>query len=389
MIINYPHVKIINDNGKINRARKRCNPIYKVKCDNCGKEFEEKQDTFDNRISKINSEYCGKCAMPLMASLAGLKGNYNEDGTLKENSGRFSSKKWNSLSQEDLEKRTTHNKNIALQFHEHLRKNPDKKEEFYNKIYKSSKIGYISKVQEEIFNLIKDYGYELDGMVSGMRVDIVNKEKKIAIEYNGDFWHCNPLFWEADDFNKVLKMTAQEKWTNDRNRRIALRRNGYIVHVIWENDWNTDRNKVFSLLKEITDDNYTFEPWIYVKKGPLKGKTYEDIYGEEKAKILKKNMSDSRVGKKYSKNVLFKITTLNDGIFYVKNLTEWRRLVKKTYCKLITYKKIDFNDKIKLWDKKPFELNLTITCPKCKETHEYSANLERYHFNNCKKYKNK
>jgi hypothetical protein len=95
------------------------------------------------------------------------------------------------------------------------------------------------------------------------------------------------------------------------------------------------------------------------------------------------------LGKKYSKNVLFKITTLNDGIFYVKNLTEWRRLVKKTYCKLIAYEKIDFNDKIKLWDKKPFELNLTITCPKCKETHEYSANLERYHFNNCKKYKNK
>jgi G:T-mismatch repair DNA endonuclease (very short patch repair protein) len=68
-------------------------------------------------------------------------------------------------------------------------------------------------------------------------VDILIPEKSLIVEYFGDFWHCNPNKWNAEDYNKRLHMTAQEKWQHDQKRLDALKDLGYKVVVIWESSY--------------------------------------------------------------------------------------------------------------------------------------------------------
>jgi hypothetical protein len=375
------------ENGKISNAYKSAKPRVKVKCDCCGVEFVERDDIFNKRVELINKEYCGKCSRPIMCSLAGLKGNYNDNGDLLPNNGRFTTEKWVNLTSEELQIRNKHNKDISIAFHKKLNENPDKKTEFYNKIYKNSMIGYISKGQREIYEIIKNNGYILDGNVSGMRVDIINFEKKIAIEYNGDFWHCNPRTWSGDDFNKVINMYAKDKWLLDRKRRFVLRKLGFEVNVIWEYDWVNNRNKIYDLLKKITNIDYKFETWTPKETLPLKGRTFEEIYGLEKAKELRLNLSNKRIGKKLNKNKIYKVTTPTQGIFYVLRIRDWRQMVKNYGSKYVTYEKISNDGNFEFWDGSEFEIILpNSVCPHC-DLVGSGSNMVRYHFDNCKKKK--
>ena len=61
-------------------------------------------------------------------------------------------------------------------------------------------------------------------------------EKKI-IEFNGDYWHCNPKFWKPDMFNDTLKMKAEEKWKFDEEKRKTAELYKYKVLTIWENEY--------------------------------------------------------------------------------------------------------------------------------------------------------
>lgn len=63
--------------------------------------------------------------------------------------------------------------------------------------------------------------------------------KKI-IEFNGDYWHCNPLIYEPEYFHKFMKCTAQEKWAADKKKIELIEKAGYQVLTIWESDYRTD-----------------------------------------------------------------------------------------------------------------------------------------------------
>lgn len=133
-------------------------------------------------------------------------------------------------------------------------KDDEYREQHFQKVFKQSKIGYISKGQKEVYDkLISENlnDFEIDGVVISMKVDVINKCKKIAIEYNGDYYHCNPRTWKPDEFNRLIKMTAKEKWELDRRRRFALMRMGYIVFVIWESDWKKNKEYWINKIKKI------------------------------------------------------------------------------------------------------------------------------------------
>lgn len=85
--------------------------------------------------------------------------------------------------------------------------------------------------------------------ISTFNVDVFVPTKNMIIEYFGDFWHCNPEKWNADDYNKRLHLTASEKWDYDERRLKILRSMGYNVFVIWESAFK----KSTSLPKEIID----------------------------------------------------------------------------------------------------------------------------------------
>jgi hypothetical protein len=67
--------------------------------------------------------------------------------------------------------------------------------------------------------------------------------KKI-IEFNGDYWHCNPHIYEADYFNKNKGLTAEKIWKYDDEKIKLAKLKGYQVLVIWESEWLKDPKQI-------------------------------------------------------------------------------------------------------------------------------------------------
>jgi len=64
--------------------------------------------------------------------------------------------------------------------------------------------------------------------------------KNILIEFNGDYWHCNPKIYQPNYYNKSIGMTAQEKWNIDNEKIQCAEKYGYKVLTIWESESNND-----------------------------------------------------------------------------------------------------------------------------------------------------
>lgn len=71
--------------------------------------------------------------------------------------------------------------------------------------------------------------------------DIFNNNK--IIEFNGDFWHCNPLIYESTYFHKFKNKIAEEIWEYDKMKIDFAKANGYEVLVIWEKDFNNNEDE--------------------------------------------------------------------------------------------------------------------------------------------------
>lgn len=101
----------------------------------------------------------------------------------------------------------------------------------------------ISKAEYEIFEILKDKGFEVaqQSRVSSRAYfyDIMIGNK--IIEYNGDYWHMNPKKFQNDDFNSRLNMLAEEKWGKDAEKINHAIECGYEVMIIWERDFKKDR----------------------------------------------------------------------------------------------------------------------------------------------------
>lgn len=71
-----------------------------------------------------------------------------------------------------------------------------------------------------------------------------NYKKKI-IEFNGDYWHCNPSLYKSDFFNKSIGKYAKDIWEKDENKRLCAINNGYKILTIWELDYNQNPDAEF------------------------------------------------------------------------------------------------------------------------------------------------
>lgn len=70
-------------------------------------------------------------------------------------------------------------------------------------------------------------------------------ENKI-IEFNGDYWHCNPNMYKEDeevDFHGVTKI-VKYVWMEDAERKDIMEKMGYNVKVVWENDYVKNPEKI-------------------------------------------------------------------------------------------------------------------------------------------------
>lgn len=73
--------------------------------------------------------------------------------------------------------------------------------------------------------------------------DIVHNNK--AIEFNGDYWHCNPSKYPANYYHSQADMIAEEIWKKDKNKIDGLlAARGIPTLVVWEEEYLNNPTEV-------------------------------------------------------------------------------------------------------------------------------------------------
>lgn len=73
-----------------------------------------------------------------------------------------------------------------------------------------------------------------------------------AIEFNGDYWHCNPKMFKEDYLHKHKQLLAKEIWDKDNNKKEKCNEKGIELFTLWNYDWEHDpeiKNKIKDFLK--------------------------------------------------------------------------------------------------------------------------------------------
>lgn len=120
--------------------------------------------------------------------------------------------------------------------------------DIYNKLpgelQKHTYFGELNKEYGKYDNINKCYYF----------YDFVITNIKYNIEYNGNYYHANPLIYESNFYNKHLKLTAEEIWYKDKIKLNLI--NDYSIKIVWENTENEDMIK--QILQEI---NNLYKPY--------------------------------------------------------------------------------------------------------------------------------
>ncbi len=112
-----------------------------------------------------------------------------------------------------------------------------------------------SKPQLEIMKeLNREFGkgaFKKEVKLGKYRVDMLFEKKKIIIEYNGGYWHCDPRFYESKYFHAKKSLYAEEIWKKDEQRIKILEQQGYTIITIWEYDYMQNKQKALEETKEL------------------------------------------------------------------------------------------------------------------------------------------
>jgi G:T-mismatch repair DNA endonuclease (very short patch repair protein) len=235
-----------------------------AKCEVCSSYFEQNISRRSGKIA-AGRDLCSSCTSKenkMRFAIAGtkalksispeLKRKYASDAGKKSgklpNAGRFSSERWSLMAPED---RVVQVKRASAAHHKRMKNDPMYAAKVYGKILSQKQIGFQSNGHKSLHEKIKDLGFESHKMISSLETDECHEKLKIIIEYNGDFWHCNPRTWKSDQYNSVLKMTAEQKWRLDLSRKKVLEKFGFTIIVVWESEWIKDQEKVLNKIRNI------------------------------------------------------------------------------------------------------------------------------------------
>lgn len=99
----------------------------------------------------------------------------------------------------------------------------------------------------------------IDEICKYLNIEIPKKEKYISngeynfaydfafgkkiIEFQGDYWHCNPDKYSADYYSARLQCTAQDIWNKDKRKLQCAEQHGYTVLYIWEAEFQNDKHE--------------------------------------------------------------------------------------------------------------------------------------------------
>lgn len=81
-------------------------------------------------------------------------------------------------------------------------------------------------------------------LIKPFRMDFFLTDCNIDLEFNGDFWHMNPAMYSENDINNKNGKTAKLIWEKDLRKKSKCLSNNIRQIVIWEKDWNEDKNQI-------------------------------------------------------------------------------------------------------------------------------------------------
>jgi len=70
------------------------------------------------------------------------------------------------------------------------------------------------------------------------------------IEYNGDYWHCNPKKYNKEYYHKIKNKTAEQIWEYDLNKVDLIKNYGYNLEIVWETDYENNPKIIEEILKK-------------------------------------------------------------------------------------------------------------------------------------------
>jgi len=90
--------------------------------------------------------------------------------------------------------------------------------------------------------------------------DFVISNLKICIEFNGDFWHVNPKYYNGDDKNIIHKNKYnKEIWEEDKNKINAIKKRGFEVIIVWESDYRQYKDIIINNLIKFINYKYNIK----------------------------------------------------------------------------------------------------------------------------------
>lgn len=113
----------------------------------------------------------------------------------------------------------------------------------------------------EIFyqsNTTSEYFITNEATQSIYLYDFTIPDIKFAIEFNGDFYHANPIYYTADDTINPngINILAKDIWERDRIKVKALEDHGFMVHIVWEHDYRKNPEEVVDKCVELINNRY-------------------------------------------------------------------------------------------------------------------------------------
>ncbi len=76
--------------------------------------------------------------------------------------------------------------------------------------------------------------------------DFIIKGSNVLLEFQGDYWHCNPKVYPTGPINKIQKRTI----INDEYKRKLAKMNGFEIVYVWEKEFNEDKEALRERLKK-------------------------------------------------------------------------------------------------------------------------------------------
>ena len=131
---------------------------------------------------------------------------------------------------------------------------------------------HVSGMQQNIFEFIKSiYDGEIiennKTILDGLEIDIYLPELKLGFEFNGDYWHMNPLKHRYDDLNPSNKMCAYDKWKEDRHKILLAEEKGIKLIHVWEYYFLNYKEQQLDFISNIIKNNLEYiNPIVKLKR---------------------------------------------------------------------------------------------------------------------------